>query len=87
MITRLRFGLAVCPRELNHAVGGTGRVMNEHEERAFGFLQKAEELRAMITDFRDPYTRATIEAIAVGYDKLAKTEQTLARIDREHRKS
>lgn len=52
--------------------------MNEHRRISFGYRQKAVELRAMITDFKDPVTHATIEKIAVAYDRLADVQEKLA---------
>lgn len=49
------------------------------QERAFQYHQKAEELRAMIADMTDEYTRVTVEKIAAGYDQLARVQESLAK--------
>lgn len=56
--------------------------MNGHEERAFQYRQKAEEVRAMIPDMSDDQTRQTLEKIAVGYEQLANVQDNLARADK-----
>jgi hypothetical protein len=56
--------------------------MIAHEERAFQYRQKAEELRAMIPDMRDGHTRVTLEKIAAGYDQLARVQDNLAKADK-----
>lgn len=61
--------------------GIIGRAMNEHERLAFGYRQKAVELRAMGLDFKDPVTHKTIEELAAGYDRLAAVQEQLARVD------
>ena len=56
--------------------------MDRHAEQAFKYRQKAEQLRAMILDMTDQRTRETLEKIAVGYEQLAKVQETLAAADR-----
>jgi hypothetical protein len=56
--------------------------MDRHAEQAFKYRQKAEQLRAMILDMSDQQTRETLEKIAVGYEQLAKVQETLAAADR-----
>lgn len=61
--------------------------MNEHQRIAFGYRQKAVELRAMILDFKNPVTHATIEKVAAAYDRLADIQERLAREDEAAGKS
>lgn len=62
--------------------GTMGRAMNEHDEHALKYRQKAEELRAMIGDMADDLSRQTLEKIAAGYDQLAKVQDGLAKTNR-----
>lgn len=55
--------------------------MNEHQRLAFGYRQKAVELRAMAADFRDPTSLKRIENLADSYDRLAASEEKLAKED------
>ena len=55
--------------------------MNEHLRLAFGYRQKAVELRAMSTDFKDTWTHRTMEKLAASYDSLAIDEENLAKED------
>ncbi len=63
--------------------GIMGREMDEHEERAFKYRQKAEEVRAMIPDMNDRNIRETLEKIAADYDILAGVQDSLARLARK----
>lgn len=53
--------------------------MNEHEERAFKYRQKADELRAILPDMKDPLYRKILERIILDYDKLAVAQEKLAK--------
>lgn len=53
--------------------------MSEHEKRAFGYRQKADELRAMLPDMTDPPARQMLEKIVDGYDQMARTQDSLAK--------
>lgn len=55
--------------------------MSEHDKRAFGYRQKAEELRALLPDMTDPAARQMLEKIADGYDQMARTHDSLAKAD------
>jgi hypothetical protein len=61
--------------------GANGRAMDEHQRIAFGDRQKAVELRAMVVDFENATTQATIETIATADDKLADVQEQLASDD------
>ncbi len=63
--------------------GIMGREMDEHEERAFKYRQKAEEVRAMIPDMNDRNIRETLEKIAADYDILAGVQDSLASLARK----
>ena len=52
--------------------------MDEYEERAYQYRQRAEELRAILPDMKDPHTRETVERIIRGYDKLAIAQDRLS---------
>lgn len=53
--------------------------MSEHQQRAFRYRQRAEELRMILPDLKDPHTRKAIERIIRDYDKLAEMKQQLAK--------
>ena len=53
--------------------------MNEFDERAFQYRQRAEELRNIIPDMKDSHTRETIERIIRNYDNLADEQEKLAK--------
>jgi hypothetical protein len=55
-----------------------GREMNEHQKRAVRYRNRAEELRAIIPDMKDPISRETLVKIAADYDRLAETQEKLA---------
>ena len=53
--------------------------MDEHEARAFRYRQRAEELRAILTDMKDEVSCETLVKIAADYDPLADIQDGLAR--------
>jgi len=55
--------------------------MNEHELRALSYLEKAAGFRAMVSDFKDEFTRGALEKIAAGYEHLAKIQQRIAKAE------
>jgi hypothetical protein len=59
-----------------------GREMNEHERLAFGYRQKAVELRAMLLDFKDPESLERLGNLAAAYERLANVEDKLASEDK-----
>lgn len=48
--------------------------MNEYESRAYQYRQRAEELRAILEDMKDPETREKIEKLILNYEKLASIQ-------------
>jgi predicted house-cleaning noncanonical NTP pyrophosphatase (MazG superfamily) len=52
--------------------------MNDNEERAFRYHQRAEELRATIPHTKDKACRETLVKIAEDYDYLAHVQEMLA---------
>ena len=52
--------------------------MNDYESRAFQYRQRAEELRAILSDMKDPHTRGKIENLIRDYDRLADAQDKLA---------
>jgi hypothetical protein len=59
--------------------------MDEHEERAFRYRQRAEELRTITPNMKDETYREILTRIAADYDRLADTHERLAQEDRERR--
>ncbi|HEX5279446.1 MAG TPA: hypothetical protein VFW28_05170 [Micropepsaceae bacterium] len=45
--------------------------MNGDDFRAFQYRQRAEELRAILSDMKDPEIRKKIEKLILDYEKLA----------------
>jgi len=58
--------------------------MNEYEDRARQYRQRAEELRAILPDMHDQVCRDTLIKIAAGYDKLADEQDQLGLESRAH---
>lgn len=59
--------------------GTIGRGMNEHEQRALKYREKAEELRAILPSMKDPLYRKILEKLIVDYGKLADAQEKLAK--------
>ena len=53
--------------------------MSDYETRAYQYRQRAEELRAILHDMKDPQTREKIEKLVADYDRLAEKQDALAR--------
>jgi cation transport regulator ChaB len=58
--------------------------MNEYEDRARQYRQRAEELRAILPDMHDQVCRDTLIKIAAGYDKLADEQDQFGKESRAH---
>ena len=58
--------------------------MDEYEDRAHQYRQRAEELRAILPDMHDPICRETLIKIAAGYDRLADAQEQLGQESRAH---
>lgn len=59
--------------------GTIGRGMNEHEQCALKYREKAEELRAILPSMKDPLYRKILEKLIVDYGKLADAQEKLAK--------
>jgi hypothetical protein len=57
--------------------------MDENQERAFQYRQRAEELRAIIPDMKDPVCRETLVKVAADYDRLAEVQERIAENKRD----
>lgn len=55
--------------------------MDDYQRRAFQYRQRAEELRAILSDMTDRYCHDTLETIAIEYDRLAKVQERLGRMN------
>jgi hypothetical protein len=64
-----------------------GREMNEHEERALKYRQKAAELRGMVSGIKNQEGRDAVEKMASNYERLARVQETLAKADEASCKS
>ena len=53
--------------------------MDEYEERAYQYRQRAEELRAILPDMKDPASRKTLIKLAEDYDRLADRQEKLSK--------
>lgn len=56
--------------------------MDEHDKKALEYRLKAEELRSMIPDMKDPNTCEVLEKIAAGYDHLALVQERLGNAEK-----
>ena len=52
--------------------------MDDHEESASRYRERAAEFRAMLPKVKDELTRETLEKIASGYEQLASIQDSLA---------
>lgn len=67
--------------DLERGAGGNGDSMDEYDQRAFQYRQRAEELRAILSDMTDRYCHDTLETIALEYDRLAKVQERLGKMN------
>lgn len=80
------FALSFNAHAFNLPVGDMGWEMDGHSKKAFDYRQRAEELRAMIQDFKDPKTREIFERIAATYEHLANLQDGMAITDKTLRR-